>query len=706
MLSLWQSSTVNNTWFAVDAGWEVDVLLIAPMCNAPTMAFPDEDNSLQFADGFNHYMDCSDSTVEALTKSGILTAFAQGGSVAVNQLAANGYAVPSPPPPTPPPSPELPPYPPGKAPLPPPPPPPVSPCPPSPPPVPPPPSPSPPPPTCWGSLQSDTWYEDPSTPPIETASLEDARDQCRASSTCTALTYEPSKQAWTGRDRSIPRKSEKAEVSYFMQRVCKGPLAFVNSGGGLRAMTGAMSVARAMVEGGPEENGLLADVDYVGSISGGNWFSSLLAYQHEFYADLKDTSKSVRTLIDEYRQRYGAQIGVTSLRRALVKWARENDDASDNGFWNAWVKWGNFTDALLRPDIQLDPFGFDFRPFVALAKSGDFINGWESIVKHIIYKAQNGADISDERFENGDHRRGLRTAKLIHLMSLPPSVWMAPPERVYAYLPDSGTLGGIGCRQPPSSSQCGWCGGRFFNKNQPQAAWLDLEMADGFESEGTTLAEGKLLMPISWVVPKADEGGSVPWMPTSTKAEGLLKNPHVNAIKTKFTCERYERGTPQISRAMLLPDNKTHVPSIAKISSGSSAAAGQLTSPSGMEGLIDLRVAREGAWFTPLATALKAGLGRQGRLDVFNWLMETATRTRSEPDELGIFQGVLPFQEYRLCAAWEESNTTACWLTCRRYLMSCTAHLLTATSPPPHRHSTASSLPLSHRHSTLPPHRH
>ena len=176
-------TTVNNTWFAVDAGWEVDVLLIAPMCNAPTMAFPDEDNSLQFADGFNHYMDCADSTVEALTTSGILTAFAQGGSVAVNQLAANGYAVPSPPPPTPPPSPELPPYPPGKAPLPPPPPPPVSPEPPSPPPVPPPPSPSPPPPTCWGSLQSDTYYEDHSTPPIETASLEDARDQCRASST-------------------------------------------------------------------------------------------------------------------------------------------------------------------------------------------------------------------------------------------------------------------------------------------------------------------------------------------------------------------------------------------------------------------------------------------------------------------------------------------------------------------------------------------
>jgi hypothetical protein len=66
-----------------------------------------------------------------------------------------------------------------------------------------------------------------------------------------------------------------------MQRECIGPLAYTHSGGGMTSLTGAIGISRAMVLAGNAAQdgpgGLLARVDYIGSISGGNWFSSLLA---------------------------------------------------------------------------------------------------------------------------------------------------------------------------------------------------------------------------------------------------------------------------------------------------------------------------------------------------------------------------------------------------------------------------------------------
>ena len=66
-------------------------------------------------------------------------------------------------------------------------------------------------------------------------------------------------------------------------------------------MFGALTFARAMVEQGDGPEGLFAHVDYLGSISGGTWFTTLLAFNGAFWEDVKNVNKPVSTIITRYR---------------------------------------------------------------------------------------------------------------------------------------------------------------------------------------------------------------------------------------------------------------------------------------------------------------------------------------------------------------------------------------------------------------------
>ena len=458
-------TTVKNDWYAVEAGWEVDVLFISPMCNSGTMG------------DWPAYRECAVEMTDGRLPD-VLRAFVDGGSSAVNTLfPTHSGTSPPPPPPTAPPQ------------------------------------------SCWGPEQSGLDFDfagDDASASSTAATLEDAKNACKQSvnNDCTGVCYDDATEKWGRRTGTPTSNAASTTKCHLTQIVCVGALGLTNSGGGLRAMTAAMAVARALVMGGSGDgdvrpdgttrgaHGLLADVDYIGSISGGNWFSSLLAYEPKFLEDMTDLTKDMGTVMDEFTARAPGNAEYT-LADAWAGYQADVDEASSTD--------DKFSMRTLLSSL-LDQFKdwFAARWLVSKVKlagvqattAASF--QWADIVDEIIYRthADGGEDISKWTFDNR-RREGLRTAKMVHLVALPPSAWSLPPEDRDNWPADDGAdlPSGLGCNALEGS--CNWCG-NF--REQPSASWLDLEMHEGPD----VLGQNRGLMPMAWMVPKAEVGGPCP----------------------------------------------------------------------------------------------------------------------------------------------------------------------------------------------------
>jgi hypothetical protein len=90
---------------------------------------------------------------------------------------------------------------------------------------------------------------------------------------------------------------------YFFDVLASPPrprVAIAMSGGGFRAMTASMAVARGLATAGPDGSNAWKQVTHLSSVSGGSWFSSQLVYSGRFYSAVTDTSKPINEVVEEW----------------------------------------------------------------------------------------------------------------------------------------------------------------------------------------------------------------------------------------------------------------------------------------------------------------------------------------------------------------------------------------------------------------------
>jgi len=268
----------------------------------------------------------------------------------------------------------------------------------------------------------------------------------------------------------------------------KGPLAFCNSGGGLRAQTQAMAIAKAMVNAGDTDGGIMDKVDYMGCISGGNWFTSMLAYDKKYWNQAKDRSKTIKQWIAEFGEDWGTMtrgevlngdfvipsniddVDPLTVVSTCIKYlffrtfeglqgATDGDSELASFLENAFGLYVNmivkafesdqvqFMSALLLTgynaiidkvgativDWLAKDTGFYFGP-VAGAVDHLLAVQWQKFIENTILDS-GSSKISQWSFDN-TKREGLRTTKLVHLVDVPPSVWQEMPDK--ETIPDRG----------------------------------------------------------------------------------------------------------------------------------------------------------------------------------------------------------------------------------------------------------------------------
>ena len=130
-----------------------------------------------------------------------------------------------------------------------------------------------------------------------------AREQTKesAQATPTPQLRQPSQWATQQERLQFPQSSTR-----------RRPFAVTMSGGGHRAMTTAMGIARALstVDGGWES------VTHLSAISGGAWFATQLVHSRRFYDDVVNRFKPIDTVVSEWGKEFAAavQLGIETGR--------------------------------------------------------------------------------------------------------------------------------------------------------------------------------------------------------------------------------------------------------------------------------------------------------------------------------------------------------------------------------------------------------
>ena len=100
----------------------------------------------------------------------------------------------------------------------------------------------------------------------------------------------------------------------------RAPTAIASSGGGFRAMTASMSVARALAIDDHWDK-----ITHMSSVSGGTWFSAQMAYSDWFYRNVMDPQVGLEEVVREWGERYASALpetGTVSLVRDMLADAR------------------------------------------------------------------------------------------------------------------------------------------------------------------------------------------------------------------------------------------------------------------------------------------------------------------------------------------------------------------------------------------------
>ena len=90
-------------------------------------------------------------------------------------------------------------------------------------------------------------------------------------------------------------------------------IAIAMSGGGFRAMTASMAVARGLATAGWAGSNAWSDVTHVSSVSGGSWFSSQFVYSGTFYRQVTGTSVGIEKVVEDWGIEY------TTAMRASIR---------------------------------------------------------------------------------------------------------------------------------------------------------------------------------------------------------------------------------------------------------------------------------------------------------------------------------------------------------------------------------------------------
>ena len=178
------------------------------------------------------------------------------------------------------------------------------------------------------------------------------------------------------------------------------PVLVAFSGGGFRAMTGSMAIARALAvaPGGS----LWPQVTHLASGSGGSWFSSQLCFGERFYHNITRNDTSVYDLVKNWGAAYSLRLlaelaNGTGTPRPLHGRCHLVDGALDS-----IASWA--FDHTKLPSAQWEPF-----TATILRGNVDALGGSDAPRRYGV-------------------RSGLRTATLLQMLSLPPDTYLTEPD--------------------------------------------------------------------------------------------------------------------------------------------------------------------------------------------------------------------------------------------------------------------------------------
>jgi len=172
-------------------------------------------------------------------------------------------------------------------------------------------------------------------------------------------------------------------------------------GGGFRAMTHAMGVARAIGDD-------WQSVTHLGGTSGGYWFASQMVYSKEFYESMLDESVPISTVIADWGKAFATE---------------QNKAIADGEFWTTGPKQDSGLSVLCKPVVALidgvfnkaSKAGWPVAPF------------FTAYVEHMMLPTID--DIASARVDTRE-KTGLSTVTLIAQTSVPPKAYLDSAKRL------------------------------------------------------------------------------------------------------------------------------------------------------------------------------------------------------------------------------------------------------------------------------------